>query len=305
MSWYNHRCKQCEKDFERRKKYVKFCSTECYRASRPQPVTKTCEFCEESFTVPYRHREKKYCNQKCMGKAYAETMKGERFTVWCQSCGEEFEVKESRADAKFCSLACKFLDMRDGESEFVTRTCEECEEDFVVPYIRRIQRFCGKSCANRGERNVTKRPEIAAKISENIKNRILEGQFKPHTHYKSGHFHSAKCKRTMFFRSSYEEKALDLLERDPSVEEFDTECVSIPYTYEGRSHFYIPDVWVKYRAGHEKVLEIKMKWQRDDPIVLVKEIAARAHAQSRGWEYEIWTEDHLSGDTYSKRPPCL
>ncbi|MBT7915248.1 hypothetical protein HN588_15225 [Candidatus Bathyarchaeota archaeon] len=147
-------------------------------------------------------------------------------------------------------------------------------------------------------------PEHVEKVSQKMTERILAGQFKPHTHYRSGHFHSSKCKRTMYYRSSWEERALNRLEEDGTVEEFDTECVSIPYTYEGRRHFYVPDVWVKYRGGHEKLVEIKMKWQRNDPIVLVKETAALAFVQSKRWEYEIWTEDELDVDTYSSRNLC-
>jgi len=97
----------------------------------------------------------------------------------------------------------------------------------------------------------------------------------------------------MFYRSSYELRALERLEQDPTVREFDTECVSIPYTYNDQQRFYIPDIWVKFRGDYEKLIEVKMKYLREDPVVLTKEIAAQAYCRTQGWDYEVWTEDDL------------
>lgn len=289
---YSYTCKNCSISFSHHKKNKKFCNQKCYFKSKSNIVTKTCIECNTEFAVPFRHREKKFCNQKCMGNFYSKTMSVEKITLTCKNCENDFKVKPYREKAQFCSLDCKHQDLRNSLPEIITKICEECNKEFKVKYTRKKQRFCNRSCSTIND-NPAKRPEVAAKISKSITERILSGNFKPYTHYKTGHFVSIKSNKQMYYRSSYELIALENLEADESVCEFDTEIISIPYEHNNRTHNYIPDIWVKKSNGEVFLIEVKMKWALDDEFVSAKAQAANKFCSNLSWKYLILTEDDL------------
>lgn len=134
--------------------------------------------------------------------------------------------------------------------------------------------------------------EAAKKISESITQSIIDGTRNFQKGYKTGYFESSKTATKQFYRSSYELRALQKLDADPSVTGLQTEALRIPYTHEGRDHIYIPDILV-VSDGETKIIEVKASYMRDDPLVYVKSHAARAFCNKLGMTYEIWDETNL------------
>lgn len=152
MKTYKYTCNHCDKAFQHRKKDKKFCSSECYYQSKNKSVEKKCKYCEKNFTVAFRFRDQKYCNQKCMGKSYGN--KQDKILKNCQHCNKEYRAIKSRVDSKFCSSECFNFDRRDGENKTVCIKCNYCNKDFECLWRNRSNRmFCSISCANSGENN--------------------------------------------------------------------------------------------------------------------------------------------------------
>lgn len=287
-------CKHCKVEFENYRTR-NFCGNECYhaskKASRPDMVL-VCGWCKKEHIVPYRMRKLIYCSKACSNSA----TKRSRESMKCVICLKEFDVIKFRGDkAKYCSRECFDLKMRDGNQGTVSLKCENCGRIFSKKYIHRKRTFCSKSCAKSGENNVMTRPEVAAKVSAAISLSFIEGRRNFQKGYKSGYFESAKSNRRMYYRSSYELRALQILEADPAVVSFDTEALRIPYiTPDGTSHYYIPDIIVLDSVGRMKLVEIKPAYQADDVSVVTKRKVASDYCAQRNLLYETWDEERLS-----------
>lgn len=79
----------------------RYCSLDCYRASRPARRTVSCAGCEKSFTVKASQTAAKYCSRPCYWRAKAGRV------VQCLACGKTFRPRPwYRATARYCSNAC-------------------------------------------------------------------------------------------------------------------------------------------------------------------------------------------------------
>lgn len=152
MPLRDYTCKQCDKQFQNRKKDKKFCSMDCYKLSKKNPEqTISCLNCDKEFTVQYRHRERKYCSRSC---SVSNTKRKKRHELTCENCNKKYKVIEYRSDkSKFCSYDCFLNDRRGGLGATLIKQCEKCNNDFETTFIKRNKRFCSKSCANTGEFN--------------------------------------------------------------------------------------------------------------------------------------------------------
>lgn len=72
-------------------------------------ITLVCEHCKHEFTVPFKQRNKKYCNQQCYvnsgikGKPKQTDLYEKRN---CVNCGNEFEIRKKQPN-KLCSDECR------------------------------------------------------------------------------------------------------------------------------------------------------------------------------------------------------
>lgn len=72
-------------------------------------ITLKCEYCKQDFTVPFKQRNKKYCNQQCYinagirGKPKQTDLHEKRI---CVNCGNEFEIRKKQQN-KLCSDECR------------------------------------------------------------------------------------------------------------------------------------------------------------------------------------------------------
>lgn len=121
----------------------------------------------------------------------------------------------------------------------------------------------------------------------------------------------------IIYRSSWECKVMDWLDRNPDILSWASEELTIPYVspVDGRYHRYFPDFLVKVKTKDGKsrtmLLEIKPKRQTKEPerqkrqtkkyinevvtwgVNQAKWKAANEYCLDRGWEFKILTEEHL------------
>jgi hypothetical protein len=138
------------------------------------------------------------------------------------------------------------------------------------------------------------------------------GQFKPSNPQKYvGDY------KNIIYRSSWEARVMNWLDKNPSIVSWASEEVVIPYVspVDGRWHRYFPDfvVKVKDKNGTLKtlMLEVKPKKQTQEPVPqrrvtkrYITEVttwgvnqakwkAATEYCLDRNWEFKLITEDHL------------
>jgi hypothetical protein len=121
----------------------------------------------------------------------------------------------------------------------------------------------------------------------------------------------------IIYRSTWEARVMDWLDRNPNIVSWASEEMTIPYVspVDNRWHRYFPDFLVKVKTQDGKtktmMLEVKPKKQTMAPpppkrktkqyitevatwgVNQAKWKAATEYCLDRGWEFKIITEDHL------------
>jgi len=138
------------------------------------------------------------------------------------------------------------------------------------------------------------------------------GRFKPSNPQKYMGNHE-----NIVYRSSWECRVMNWLDKNPSIVSWASEELIIPYKspVDNRMHRYFPDFVVKVRGQDGKtrtmMLEVKPKYQTKPPeqkkrvtkqyirevttwgVNQAKWTAAEEYCKDRGWEFKLITEDHL------------
>jgi hypothetical protein len=138
------------------------------------------------------------------------------------------------------------------------------------------------------------------------------GKFRPRNPQKYMGDHT-----NIVYRSSWECKVMDWLDRNSNIISWASEELVVPYKspVDGRFHRYFPDFLVKVKGntGSTKtlMLEVKPKYQTMEPkqkkritkqyinevttwgVNQAKWKAATNYCLDRGWEFKILTEDDL------------
>lgn len=102
------RCKNCNKEFDKKHKRHYFCCTKCkkeYHKQNPQHFNKyVCDNCGKEFiTTAYRNGKHIFCSHECSVKYKIKTTDDIRI---CEYCGEEFKCKKWEK-LRFCSTICQ------------------------------------------------------------------------------------------------------------------------------------------------------------------------------------------------------
>lgn len=117
----------------------------------------------------------------------------------------------------------------------------------------------------------------------------------------------------VFYRSFWELCAFKWCDNNSQIKEWSSEEVVIPYFYEVDKciHRYFIDLYIKFKDGTCKLIEIKPDSQTKPPKTPKRKTKryinecftyvknqnkwdfAKEYAEERGWTFEIWTEVHL------------
>jgi len=179
-----------------------------------------------------------------------------------------------------------------------TRICANpnCDVVFEVA-VTRTQKFCSTECQLKHVHECNQRSpskETCKKIAESISKCYMEGHRTFQPGYKSGYVYLEKFDLSLFFRSSYEEKALLFLENLRGVVDVDTEAIRIKYEdKEGYTHYYLPDILVKDEKGNCCLIEVKPSYQLEDEVNQLKFRAGVQYSLEHNMKYLIWTEDMI------------
>lgn len=277
--------------------------------SKKKDTIIVCRGCGKVFEDK-RRRKKEFCSHSCLGSytASIRNYSGKNNPNWkgrpdtpCAHCGKRVGRKDVCTDGSrknYCSRDCANEAQRKGK---VTLVCPTCKKSFkVVAHDKDRRRFCSIKCsANDPEileiRSKTHKGKIIPEwhrqaVSEAISIREPEKRF---SYGKSGRYLSPKA-GDIFYRSSYEKIAYEMLDADETVLAYRPEPFVIKYQdFEGSTRRYRPDVLVSKMNGNSILVEVKPEWRLQEEKTIVKLDAGRNYANQKGWGFEVWTEKEL------------
>lgn len=201
---------------------------------------------------------KNYCGRKCYGE---HRTKLGTLTVVCPICKKSFVLnKHDSGKRKFCSIQCAGKDPSESQ--------------------RKSKTHKGKTIPEWHKQAVSK--AVTARSAE-----------KEFSYGKSGHHVSTKA-GNIFYRSSYEKIAYEMLDANKNVASYQPEPFVITYlNSDGRTRRYRPDILVNKVRGKAVLVEVKPKWKLADTATILKLEAGKNYAKQRGLKFEVWTEKEL------------
>jgi len=139
------------------------------------------------------------------------------------------------------------------------------------------------------------------------KTKFIQGYFTPRNPEK----YIGKNKQIVY-RSSWEKSVMNYLDTDSKIVGWCSECVVVPYTFQGKNHRYYTDFLAIDDTGKRIIVEVKPLKQTKPPrnsknkskktIMtesytyyknLAKWEAAQKYCKKRGWEFRVITEKNL------------
>jgi hypothetical protein len=130
-------------------------------------------------------------------------------------------------------------------------------------------------------------------LRKSSKARALEQLSQNGSYAQTGTYSSLKNNTLMAYDSSYELKAMEIFENDPTINSYGRCKIGIPYLLNGDIHQYFPDFIVNYIAG-QKMIEVKPAKFVNSPKNLAKFAAAREYCGQNNIEFEVWTKKDLN-----------
>lgn len=138
------------------------------------------------------------------------------------------------------------------------------------------------------------------KMSETRSRKIIDGEYDRSKWAKRGELFAAKANRLIPYHSSFEKKAIEILESDRSVISFEFEPLRIPYYFGlggdgyAQRRYYIPDFFVSYESGSNVIIEVKPECYLDAAMNIAKFAAAKEFCSLHDFEFRVWTQKDLS-----------
>jgi hypothetical protein len=226
--------------------------------------------------------------------AYHKTRRIPKEVRTCKLCGTTFECAVNSVQ-EFCSKSCgcTFKAKRVNRE---SRYCLQCGKKFR-DRVTGTKKFCGHVCSTINARShmlETPTKETREKISTTLSKTYMDGRFNPQCFYKSGTITLNRLNLTLHYRSSYEEKALLLLDTLVDVSDVKGEALSIAYLdKEGCRHYYLPDYLVTTYDNSKYVIEVKPDNFVDSDDNVRKFNAAITYCQQNNMVFLVWTEGIL------------
>lgn len=272
--------------------------------------------CAVSYESP--NPNSRYCGHSCAAKVSNTSRKKPSVTKECVVCGANFELPfKARKGRETCSLKCK-TELRAQKIDFeemgrsISRSRREgiASGRIVVaghPHTEETKRHLSEVSSggrrageNNGMYGRRHSDDARQRMSETRTARIVAGVYDPGKWSKRGEVYAAKADRVIPYRSSWELRAIEMLEADPEVVSFEFEPIRIPYYYGFRNdgslqrRYYIPDFLVLYRDGRRVLVEVKPVCHVTAAVNVAKFSAAHEYCLSEGISaHEVWTQERL------------
>lgn len=132
--------------------------------------------------------------------------------------------------------------------------------------------------------------DTVGQMRQSMINRLMT---KSYTLGKGGFVFSNKNHRNLYYQSSYELKAIEILEKDTDVLHYDRARFSIEYCKDGGKKRYLPDFIVQYKKKLIKLIEVKPTFALSMWNNNLKIKAGKRFAKQNGMFFEVWTEREL------------
>lgn len=257
---------------------------------RRKPYDTTCDSCGDSIKIDKQTYDIK--SKKGHYKPEGE--------YWCYDCvkGNLHKIPAVKEGSIKGALRNKDKDIKEKMSKSLKKHWEE-------NYDERIQRWHEyMETPEYDEYRESRRQFNLKKYSDPVELEQLTKQGK--LGYKSGYFTSHRQnKKEIYYASSYEQKALNILETSSQVANFDRYKGRVPYIKPstGLEHNYLPDFIVEMTDGSTKVIEVKAKWQLSEIDTRAKLEQAEKYFNEQGIKFEVWDEDvleELNDDWHNK-----
>lgn len=132
------------------------------------------------------------------------------------------------------------------------------------------------------------------KISIGMANAMIDGRSNPtrNSYGKSGHFYSYKNQKRIFYRSSYELKAFEILENDQEILSYKYKAIRIPYINKnGHKRNTIPDLLAMLYGNRIRIIEVKPIFKLQESMLKIN--AVKEYCLSNNLMFEIWAEKEL------------
>lgn len=138
--------------------------------------------------------------------------------------------------------------------------------------------------------------ETKAKMSLARVDGIIEGRINNVARTSRIVVQSSKMLRNVRCQSTYEIRALEILDRDPEVAAFEEQPLWMCYIDDdGHIRRYVPDFLILMSDGTLKLLEIKAEWEVSGRYNSVRNKfeSALEYCDLNEMDFEVWTEEDL------------
>ena len=164
-------------------------------------------------------------------------------------------------------------------------------------YLREnCREWLAESWANPWAKGIVQPEEWNQKQKETVTKLMAAGEWMAgYPTSKKGFCYPSKSKKdSVYFRSSYEAIYCYYLDNDDSVDWFSFEPFRIPYEFEGKVRFYVPDFLIKWREIDTlSIREIKAEFLREDDKNIAKKVAASIFAIEKGMDYDLLFDEDI------------
>lgn len=250
-----------------------------------------CFGCGNEF-VMYKSDTGRFHNRKCYLENMHKVNKG-------QKCSDQTKAKISKANKGSKRSDATRRQMSESakkrKSSDVTKAkISKAGKGRIVSEATRAKISAGhKSRSLPGSGKGRKLSEkTLARMRKAAAKRIQEG--KSHSYGKSGHIYLERFDTRYHYRSSYEKKALEMINEMESIVDLKVENLNIDYVDDsGCSHYYIPDMEITYVDGTVSVIEVKPNYALNERINQLKFEAAEKYCSKHNKTFIVWTEDIL------------
>lgn len=312
MPSYIKKCSICNNDFETKRSHTLYCSTKCskkeeYNRNKDRYEI-TCQCCGNLFKTS--KQQTRLCSHACIN---ITTKKHNDVIKECKECKEEFVTSYIKRDREFCKRSCTTIYMNKNRTEQTNiKISETIKNQFDSG--ERIHQFKGKRLTEEHKQRISEErivkgsaagknnPMYGKSHSINTKEKIsttrtakmLNGDY--NHWFCKGIYHSCKSNKDIYYKSSWEKRALEYLDNHQNVLTFIYEPIRILYKakYETNKRHYIPDLLITYKDGNQKLIEIKPSYFIDAEINQAKFKAAQEYCDSKGILFEVWTEKTIN-----------